>query len=138
MAFRNEVDPAALIRAAWEDGQAVSLPRVEGEEMNFYRYRPSDPLTISEMGIPEPDPSADPVSGAFFLMIMPGLAFDRTGHRLGYGGGFYDRYLSKHGEGIYPVGAAYQFQLSETLLPAEPYDFTARAVVTEQKTVIID
>ncbi|MDO4477742.1 MAG: 5-formyltetrahydrofolate cyclo-ligase [Lachnospiraceae bacterium] len=96
--YGSEVATEAIIRTALADHKDVSLPRVEGDTMHFIRIRAMDDLIEGYHGILEPrgleifDPLA---TEGLVLLLMPGLAFDRNCHRLGQGGGFYDRYLAE-------------------------------------------
>ena len=129
MDCRNEVMTRAFIRKAWEDGKQVAVPRVEGKEMRFWLIRSFDELAEGYYGIQEPLPLR-PAADESALMIVPGVAFDRERHRIGYGGGFYDRYLSRH-TGHTTVAVAFSFQLMDGL-PAEPTDILPEILVTEE------
>ena len=100
VSFRSEVDTIPLIEQAYADGKAVFAPKVTGKEMEFYRIFSLDDLSAGYRGILEPTGElsfygrmTDRTSQTI-LVCMPGAAFDRARHRIGYGGGFYDRYLS--------------------------------------------
>ena len=83
------------IEKAWADGKEIAVPKVQGLDMIFYKLTDFAQLEPGYYGIPEPV-SGEIVQWEDALMIMPGVAFDRQNHRVGYGGGFYDRYLEKH------------------------------------------
>ncbi len=148
MAFRNEVDLSELMVSARAAGKKVFLPRILGDgtdkKMEFYLYEEGDVLPRNEMGIKEPDPkkgSAEDLisAGEQILMIMPGVVFDRERRRLGYGGGFYDRYLAKcrdwNGVKVSTVAAAYDLQVVETSLPEEETDIRPDHIVTESRVI---
>lgn len=103
--FRSEVDTFPLIKQAFADGKAVFAPKVLGKEMDFYRIFSVDDLTAGYRGILEPaggqlfENWENDQMSQFALICLPGAAFDRACHRIGYGGGFYDRYLSRLQQG---------------------------------------
>lgn len=102
--YKSEVDTTALIKRALADGKIVFVPKVDGDEMEFWRITSMEDLREGYRGIPEP---AGSVSFPDWLarhcgkgicrvmMWMPGVVFDQAGHRIGYGKGFYDRYLQR-------------------------------------------
>ena len=100
LSFGAEIDTRGIIRDAWSRGKTVALPRcVEGTRlMRWFIVDSFDGLVKSSFGVDEPacDPEReiDPSSRSNALVIVPGLEFDRLGYRLGYGGGFYDAFLS--------------------------------------------
>ena len=108
--YNQEVRTEGILLQALADGKRVAVPKVYGEEMRFIYISNLDNLKNSDMGIPEPisdEPVADDPKA---LVLMPGLAFDPQGHRIGYGGGFYDKYLAKEPE--HPlVALCYGFQM---------------------------
>lgn len=99
LSVRDEVDTRELVRLAWDAGKVVAAPRVTGPRyLAWYRVEAGDELEVSAMGIEEPvareERRVDPASlGDRSVALVPGLAFDEMGHRLGYGGGFYDAFL---------------------------------------------
>ena len=108
--YNQEVRTVPMLEQAIRDGKRVAVPRVCGDEMVFYYITDFDRVALSDMGIPEPlgdEPVADDPTA---LVLMPGLAFDAEGHRIGYGGGFYDRFLNREPE--HPTLAlCYDFQM---------------------------
>ena len=109
LSYNQEVRTLPIVYQAIQDGKRVAVPKVFGEEMRFLWL--DDPGRIAEgyCGIPEPidnEPEADDPTA---LVLMPGLAFDPQGHRIGYGGGFYDKFLAaeKHPT----IALCYGFQL---------------------------
>ena len=93
--YNHEVMTRFIIEEAWKAGKEVAVPKVVGKDMIFYRLTDFSQLAPGYFGIPEPVGS-EAVDWEDALMIMPGVAFDRENHRVGYGGGFYDRFLEKH------------------------------------------
>ena len=99
VSYRSEVDTTALIQQALADGKYVFAPRVSGNEMEFWKITEMEDLQEGYRGIREPVQSiAFPdwiKESCKVMMWMPGAAFDKERHRIGYGGGFYDRYLNR-------------------------------------------
>ena len=129
LSINQEVRTAPIIERAWADGKRVAVPKIRGEEMLFIWIDSFDALVEGRYGIPEPA-SDGPVAGdETALMLMPGLAFDQTGRRIGYGGGFYDRYLARHPK--HPtIALCYDFQLRERL-EADAHDVPVDLVITD-------
>ncbi|MGX8705532.1 MAG: 5-formyltetrahydrofolate cyclo-ligase, partial [bacterium] len=96
-AFNQEVRTAPIIERAWADGKRVAVPKVIDNQMVFIWIDSLDALAPGYYGIPEPISNAPIADDARALVLMPGLAFDPQGHRIGYGGGFYDRFLEAEG-----------------------------------------
>ena len=94
--FGGEVGTRPLMLEAWKLGKTVWVPKVHGETMDFYEITSFDELKPGAYGILEPD-AGIPASADDGLMIMPGVAFDTNRNRVGYGGGYYDRFLSQMG-----------------------------------------
>ena len=129
--YNHEVVTEYLIREAWKAGKEVAVPKVVGKDMVFYKLTDFSQLESGYFGIPEPV-SGEIVEWPEALMIMPGVAFDRANHRVGYGGGFYDRYLEKHPQ-LERVAIAFSFQMLPEV-PTEPTDICPQIVVTEEET----
>lgn len=117
----------ALLR--WQQsGKRIVVPRVEGEEMQFYDFQP-DRLVGGSFGIAEPDAEAPRCARSEIdLMILPAVALTAAGARLGRGKGYYDRYLAHADFRAYTIGVGYPHQLLETL-PTEPHDQLLKRVV---------
>lgn len=130
VSVRDEVDTSVLIRSALRDGKRVSVPRCEGKQMVFYEIGSLDALVPGRFGIPEPLPQVSARPDAASLCLVPGLSFDRCGARVGYGGGYYDRFLP--GFPGTPVGLCYAALASDIPLPAEKHDCRMALVVTDR------
>jgi 5-formyltetrahydrofolate cyclo-ligase len=138
----GELDSAPLIERAWEMGKRVYLPVLlpHGENrLWFARYTPDTKLIRNRFGIPEPARATHtriaPLS--LDLVLAPLVAFDAQGHRLGMGGGFYDRsfaYLLRHARWLRPrlIGLAYDFQ-RQSRLPAQAWDVPLQAIATDHR-----
>jgi 5-formyltetrahydrofolate cyclo-ligase len=132
--FRDEADPRALMAALSAKGHQLALPVVEsGLPLVFRAWKMGDAMhaNADAYGIPEPLAAAPAVVPA--LVLVPLLAFDADGHRLGYGGGYYDRTLDAL-KGVPAVGIAYAGQ-EVPLLPREGHDHPLDAVITENGLV---
>lgn len=108
--FRNEIQLLPLLHQALADGKQVALPKCYGREMQFIGMTDFSQIQYSAFGAPEPAANAPVVQDTSALVIVPGLAFDRRGYRIGYGGGYYDRFLAREPE--HPtIALCYDFQL---------------------------
>lgn len=114
--------------ARWAAARRVVLPRVEGETMNFYAFRPGA-LALGAFGIAEPQEGRPCKAGEIDLAVCPGVAFTAGGRRLGRGRGYYDRYLGQPAFRGFRVGVCYAHQLVEDL-PAEPHDVRMDVVIS--------
>ena len=125
--YNQEVRTEELILQALEEGKKVAVPKVYGEEMRFIYISDLEDIEPGAFGIPEPvadEPVADDPTA---LVLMPGIAFTEEGGRIGYGGGFYDRFLAK--EPNHPtVALCYDFQMVEEL-PTEEFDIPVDLVI---------
>lgn len=133
--YNGEVGTEQIMEEAWKLGKHVWLPKVEGREMEFYLVESRNELKPGAYGILEPvtDHKADGKEG---LLIMPGVAFDEEGRRIGYGGGFYDKYLEKH-PNLLTVAVAFELQIYQEI-PCEEHDIKPRKVVTEEHIYPMD
>lgn len=127
----SELGTDALLKELWARGTETALPRVEGQQIYFYRVRSFSDLKPGAMGIREPGPDCPIVCRPDAPVITPGLAFDRCGGRIGYGGGYYDRFFFRE-PGHPAFGLCFSFQVAEEPLPREGHDHLMNAVITEQ------
>ena len=110
----------------------ILLPRVVGRQMTFAPWRPGDPLETSALGLQEPPASADAKQPEDIqVMLLPLVAFDDHGARLGMGGGYYDRYVTTLREHTWRLGVAFAIQGTEKLA-VDTWDAPLHAVITEQ------
>ena len=125
--YNQEVRTTPLLEQAIRDGKRVAVPKCYGDEMKFIYM---DDLTKAEPGyanIPEPIEDGPIADDPTALVLMPGLAFDPEGHRVGYGGGFYDKFLAQ--EPDHPtVALCYDFQMMPHL-ETEEYDIPVDLVL---------
>lgn len=146
VSFGEEVATNALVEYSRKMGKKVAVPKIlvdnspkklesEGRtgtfhEMEFYYIDSMDELAEGYYGILEP-PKVRKASGKHVLVIMPGVAFDRHGGRIGYGKGFYDTYLKKH-PGYRRVALAYEMQCLD-MVPSEEHDIRPEIIITEKE-----
>lgn len=128
--FRREVGTRGIIEKAWELNKKVAVPRTEGKRMEFYYISSFEEIHKGRFGILEPE-QKEKASGRDGLMLMPGAVFDHKLHRIGYGGGFYDRYLETH-TGLFLMALAFEFQVL-TCIPHGEYDIRPHVLVTEER-----
>ena len=128
LSYSSELSTEPLIDKLLERGIIVYAPRVEGEEMVAVEY--GDDFVISGQGIREP--IGERFDGDLDIVILPLLAVDEQGNRLGYGGGYYDRYLAKHTSSL-KIGYCFDFQMLKSL-PSEETDVALNMVVTDTFT----
>ncbi len=153
ISFGKEVGTHEIINKALQMNKRVYVPRVENKEcqasqdtlmsneMNFYEITGFDSLIRSDYGILEPDSDTrdkyvSSMSDNNKLMLLPGLAFDTKGNRIGYGAGYYDRYLGKFAQDEWnKLALAYDFQIANKLTVGI-YDVPADFIVTPDRTII--
>ena len=134
---RGELDPSFGVHGLVAAGWRVVLP-VCGDDgyMEFCPWSPGDRLVANRFGIGEPTTDAVPIE-SIHAVIVPGVAFDRKGNRLGHGVGFYDRFLARCAQqhhDSYRLGLAYDFQVVE-LPPPEPWDIPMQSVVSPTEVI---
>jgi 5-formyltetrahydrofolate cyclo-ligase len=151
IAMPAEVETRAIIVRAYRDNKRVAIPRIEGDELVFYRYDgKTRELLPNQFGILEPDPrwvAVDPCRLVFerpashgsrpLLILAPGMGFDRSRQRLGRGRGFYDRLLAAvrcAETGFSVVGLAYSEQLVEDI-PVHDHDQPLDGIVTDREVI---
>ena len=125
----DEVDVRPLINEAFESGKRVLLPVVKGEELELHLYEGESSLKEGAFGIMEPTGSlfAPENYDGIQLALIPGMAFDGVGHRLGRGKGYYDRLLPKLKD-TKLIGLCFPFQLLDEV-PAESHDISVEEVI---------
>ena len=130
--YNYEVNPIEILMKFEKLNYQISLPKIKKNfQMDFFRWSTSDPLSINKYGIPEP------ISNKIVypnILLVPLVAFDRSLNRIGYGGGFYDRYIDKikKNKKITTIGLAYSFQKVKKV-PINKYDIKLDFVITEKE-----
>lgn len=138
LSIDDEVDTINIIKGLMEMGKKIALPRCGAERgiMSFYYYKSQDELIRGRYGLLEPNPEVCEIVEDFSqsVCIVPALAIDKGGYRLGYGGGYYDRFLPS-----YPckrIGIVYDICFTESL-PHGRFDIPMNHVITESQIVNI-
>ena len=132
--YGSEICTTEILENALQDGKEVYVPKVEGREMEFYRIRSLTELKEGYKGIREPQGNTasyvfTPENAAGSLFLMPGSVFDPLGNRLGYGGGFYDRYLAdKEALRLRSIAVGFRCQQAEEV-PVEETDIKPYQVI---------
>ena len=125
--YNQEVRTTPMLEQALRDGKKVAVPKVYGDTMRFIYLDDLSQVSTGYAGIPEPIADEPVAEDKTALVLMPGLAFTEKGDRMGYGGGFYDRFLAD--EPDHPtVALCYDFQMVDTLPTAE-YDIPVDLVL---------
>lgn len=135
--FRDEVETSGIIEEALKQGKKVALPRVSGRrKMAFYFIKSMADLSPGTWNIPEPGPwcAKAPLPDEKTLVILPGAAFDRSGARIGYGGGFYDAYLEGNNK-CRKAALAFGLQCMD-MIPADEHDVRADIIITEKELIV--
>ncbi len=152
VSYRSEADTRLLMKEALEAGRNVAVPKVVGTDMVFYRITHMNQLVEGYKGILEPDVErceavtevngtaaaqsqsvTCPVLPKRTILFVPGCAFDKSGGRMGYGGGFYDRFMEKYPD-VLKVALAYEEQLVEAV-PREVHDKPVDVIVAEVRMI---
>lgn len=142
--FGSELDTALFIEAVLTAGKRLVLPRIVRGSQHLETYvvqHPEADLMPGVWGIREPNPGrcAAIAPGDLEFILVPGVAFDRRGGRIGYGKGFYDNLLAacqEHGRRPWAMAATFDVQLVETI-PMEPHDVSMHAIITERQSVFL-
>lgn len=133
--FRNEISMMAINQSILGLGKTLLLPYISPvtKDMQFYKVDDLSELKRNAFGIMEPNPEVHTLFDITHIecVITPGIAFDENGYRLGYGGGFYDRFFSKIEKAIPKIGIAYELQVVSHL-PIDPYDQPITHLITEK------
>ena len=127
---KGEVYTSDIFITAWKLGKKTAAPRIENGKMEFYYIERFDDLDLGTYGIPEPITN-EKASGKNVLVIMPGVAFDANRNRIGFGKGFYDKYLEKHAD-YRRIALAFSLQMVENI-PADTHDIRPEVIITEEQ-----
>ena len=133
--IRSELDPAPLMKKLADKGARLALPCINarGQSLIFRNWSPKDRLMLGPLGIPEPSPADAEVHPD--VMLVPLAAFDKLGHRIGYGAGYYDYTFAHLRKAKHVIGVGLAFAAQETkAIPALSHDVPLDFVLTERKT----
>ena len=129
--YNHEIDIIEILKNFEKKKYSISLPKIKKNyQMNFYSWSFKDPLQVNKYGIPEP------ISNKIVypdILLIPLVAFDKNLNRLGYGGGFYDRYIAKlkRNKKVLKIGFAYSFQKVKKI-PISKFDIKLDLIITEK------
>ena len=127
--YRREVCTRQIIEKAWELNKCVFVPKVNGNDMTFHPIYSFSDLEEGYKGILEPytDPIDEIKDG---LVIIPGVAYDKNRNRIGYGKGYYDRFLSAN-RNLKTMAIGFELQIEDEI-PSEPFDMKPEVLITER------
>jgi 5-formyltetrahydrofolate cyclo-ligase len=132
----SEVRTQRIVSIALKSNKLVALPRTVRDHIKFYQILSNADLIPGKFGIREPSISSDSsdscVSDNIDLLLVPGIVFDTNGYRIGYGYGYYDRFIARKKNSIVSVGLAYEFQVCENV-PRSDNDQKINVLVTEKR-----
>ena len=146
MSYNQEVETGPIMSRAFADGKRIALPRVKAEDGNGRKltlneqtmefvFIDENTVFIENGGIKEP--TDGPVADCGALVIVPGLAFGKDSNRIGYGGGFYDRYFASHKDKQFIKAAlCYEFQVYDEL-PSDEHDEKVDVLITPENTIYL-
>lgn len=138
--FGSEPDTVPIIERLYARGTRVALPRIVAGDLEPRAFIPGvTSVTETTFGAREPDDGASPIDPAEIdVVITPGVAFDRSGRRVGYGGGFYDRFLARTRDDTARIAIGFDVQLVDEDLPNGHFDLRVHVVVTGSEIVRIE
>lgn len=126
--LKDEACLDKLIIHAWENGKVVVVPKVKGNTMEFYEIKSMDDLEIQCFGIREPRHDFVFDKHKIDLLLVPGVAFDRKGNRMGFGKGYYDRYLVELN--TYKIGICFREQMDDNI-PTDVFDIKMDEIIVD-------
>jgi 5-formyltetrahydrofolate cyclo-ligase len=133
--FGSELSTMPLIEALVGRGVLVGLPVIDGEDIVARSWRPEEPTTETWFGAREPAGGDAIDASAFDVIVTPAIAVDRAGRRVGYGGGYYDRFLPRTRADTFRVAVVLPEQLVQEDLPAGAFDLRVHAIVTPEEVI---
>lgn len=135
----NEVQTFQIISQAILNLKTVCLPTIVNEQINFFKYDPTKSLKIGKYGIMEPETSSKNMNRFLDIVITPGVVFDVTGNRIGYGKGYYDQFFNSNGfQNMTLVGLGYDFQLILEKINCNAQDVKMNTLISEERTIKVN
>ena len=131
MPINNEVNVLLMEERLRSLGKELYVPKLGGHNMHFHKYEPDTEMSPGAFGIPEPVDSEMLAADENTLIIMPGAVFSPNRDRIGYGGGYYDRYIKKHSD-TKTIAVCYDFQVQKSI-PVNEKDMRPEKLITETK-----
>lgn len=133
MPIDNEVDVTLLAQQAWTEGKSLWLPKTNGTLMEFFKFDQDTSFVTGPYGVLEPVSEEMLQIDGRTLVLMPGVAFSADGGRIGYGSGYYDKYLHGHSE-CKTIAVCYRFQIMDEL-PIEEHDVKPDEIIYENALI---
>ena len=140
VSFGSEVDTKGFIEYALSDNKEIYVPKTDkvNKEMIAIKINSLSNMNVDNWGILEPkDVDKNKIGKEFDLIIMPGVAFDRYGNRIGYGGGYYDKYISQIEDLSNRISLAYDFQVVKSI-ESESHDIKVNGIITNDEFIMIN
>ena len=136
----GEIETLSFINHLLEEGKTVFCPRTNEEHMMFYQITSLKDLKTGHFNVLEPEASENtlflPEAGCDYCMIVPGLMFDTKGNRMGYGKGYYDKYLAGLSAGISMTTIAFSYdEMVKDNIPSEETDYKMNYIITESRII---
>ena len=133
ISFENEVDTRNIIHYSLKKEKMIGIPKISEDRISPIVFKGWDTLKKGYSGILEPQNSDVFQFSNNTIILIPGLVFDKNGHRLGYGKGFYDRFLKNHNE--IKIGLSYSFQITDNIFP-QNHDIPMDYIITEKEIFV--
>lgn len=139
--FGNEIESSEIIKESIKMGKTIVIPYCKSSDMSIIPTKINNldlDLITDSTGYSQPKKeSLDPIDNSEIdLIVVPGIAFDRKGFRVGFGAGYYDRYLGQLNFEIPTIGLAYDFQIVDSFIKMEDYDIPVDYVLTEERIIV--
>ncbi|MGL4654883.1 MAG: 5-formyltetrahydrofolate cyclo-ligase [Sarcina sp.] len=134
VSMEDEINTIEIIKQAFKDGKIIAVPKImRDKRMKALKINSLDELSIGYFNVLEPTENAKDLSEDIDLTIVPGLAFDSENKRLGYGGGFYDKFFEEH-KNSFKISLCYDYQFVTTVYPKE-YDVSVEMIISNNHIV---